>query len=278
MKLLAIIKITRPINFVITFLSVIIAAMISSSISDIGVNVLLLAFSLGFTLIAGNVINDIIDFEIDKVNRPERALPKELLSIDFAKGIYVFSISTALLTALLISIYFFFIIAALNILIVFYSTHLKTIILISNLTVAIATATPFIFGGLVVNNVEGGIIPAVFAFFTNFIREIIKDMEDIKGDSSKGVITFPQKVGINKAVYFTSILIILLILLTSFPFVFGIYNAEYFVIIMVFVNPVFVYTLKLLYTNRDLSTFKKVSSLIKLNMILGLIAILIGAQ
>lgn len=278
MKLLAIIKITRPINFVITFLSVIIAAMISSSISDIGVNVLLLAFSLGFTLIAGNVINDIIDFEIDKVNRPERALPKELLSIDFAKGIYVFSIITALLTALLISIYFFFIIAALNILIVFYSTHLKTIILISNLTVAIATATPFIFGGLVVNNVEGGIIPAVFAFFTNFIREIIKDMEDIKGDSSKGVITFPQKVGINKAVYFTSILIILLILLTSFPFVFGIYNAEYFVIIMVFVNPVFVYTLKLLYTNRDLSTFKKVSSLIKLNMILGLIAILIGAQ
>lgn len=278
MKLLAIINITRPINFVITFLSVIIAAMISSSISDIGVNVLLLAFSLGFTLIAGNVINDIIDFEIDKVNRPERALPKELLSIDFAKGIYVFSIITALLTALLISIYFFFIITAFNILIGFYSTHLKKTILISNLTVAIATATPFILGGLVVNNVEGGIIPAGFAFFTNFIREIIKDIEDIKGDSSEGVRTFPQKVGINKAVYFSSILIILLILLTSFPFVLGIYNAEYFVIIMVFVNPVFIFTLKLLYTNRDLPTFKKVSSLIKLNMILGLIAILIGAQ
>ncbi|HET55647.1 MAG TPA: hypothetical protein ENN33_10585 [Ignavibacteria bacterium] len=278
MKLLAIIKITRPINFVITFLSVIIAAMISSSIFDIGVNVLLLAFSLGFTLIAGNVINDIIDFEIDKVNRPERALPKELLSIDFAKGIYVFSIITALLTALLISIYFFFIIAAFNILIGFYSTHLKAIILISNLTVAIATATPFILGGLVVNNVEGGIIPAGFAFFTNFIREIIKDIEDIKGDSSKGVITFPQKAGVNKAVYFAFFLILLLMLLATFPFVFGIYNAEYFVIIMVFVNPVFAYTLKLLYTNRALPTLKKVSSLIKLNMILGLIAILIGAQ
>lgn len=278
MKLLAIIKITRPINFAITFLSVIIAAMISSSFSDIGVNVLLLAFSLGFTLIAGNVINDIIDFEIDKVNRPERALPKELLSIDFAKGIYFFSISTALLTALLISIYFFFIIIALNILIVFYSTHLKTIILISNLTVAIATATPFILGGLVVNNIGGGIIPAVFAFFTNFIREIIKDIEDIKGDSSKGVVTFPQKAGIDKAAYFSFALIILVMLLATFPFLFGIYNAEYFVIIMVFVNPVFVYTLKLLYTNRNLFTFKKVSGLIKLNMILGLIAILIGAQ
>ena len=48
---------------------------------------------------------------------------------------------------------------------------------------------------MVVENVNGALIPAVFAFLINLIREMIKDMEDIKGDKLAGVNTFPIKYG-----------------------------------------------------------------------------------
>jgi hypothetical protein len=47
---------------------------------------------------------------------------------------------------------------------------------------------------------------------------------------------------------------------------------------MVVVNPIFVYIIKLLNRGKDLQTLRKSSGLIKLSMIIGLVAILIGAQ
>jgi hypothetical protein len=47
---------------------------------------------------------------------------------------------------------------------------------------------------------------------------------------------------------------------------------------MVVVNPIFVYIIKSLNAGKDLQTLRKSSSLIKLSMVIGLIAILIGAQ
>lgn len=277
MKLTAIIKILRPINLIITFISVIISAIISSSFSQITFEVFLMALSVTFSFAAGNVINDVIDFEIDKINRPERVLPQGLLTILSAKILYISSILLSLILAAIISLEILIIMIGLNLLLLLYSTHLKKVILLSNFIVAFATAVPLVLGGIVVGNFEGGLIPAGFAFFTNFIREIIKDIEDIKGDSSKGVATFPQNVGINRSIYVVILLVITLIVLDTFPFVFSIYNVEYFVIIMTFVNPLLVYIIKLLYTNRELSNLRKTSNLLKLTMILGLIAILVGA-
>ena len=274
----AIFKIIRPINLAITFFSVIIAAVISASISQLNFDVFLISLSVTISFAAGNIINDIIDFEIDKINRPERILPRGLLSISFVKSFYIVLVLISLFLAAVISVQFLVILISLNLLLLLYSTHLKSVILLSNFIVAFATAFPLVLGGLVVNNIEGGLIPAGFAFMTNFIREIIKDVEDIKGDSSEGVKTFPQFVGIKKAITFTISLIILLMILDTLPFLLSIYNVEYFVLIMIFVNPVFVYIIKLLFGNNDLVTINKVSSLLKLNMIIGLIAILIGAQ
>lgn len=274
----AVIKILRPINLAITFFSVVIAAVISSSFANLDVYVYIMALLVTFSFAAGNVINDVIDFEIDKINRPERVLPQGLISISFAKGMYVFFVLCSLILAVIISVEVLAILIGLNLLLLLYSTNFKKVILLSNFVVAFATAFPLVLGGIVVDNFMGGLIPAGFAFFTNFIREIIKDIEDIKGDSSEGVQTFPQKVGIDKSIYFVFVLLVLLIILDTFPFLFDIYNAEYFVIIMVVVNPIFVYIIKLLNSQKDLQALRKSSSLIKLSMIIGLVAILIGAQ
>jgi geranylgeranylglycerol-phosphate geranylgeranyltransferase len=102
-------------------------------------------------------------------------------------------------------------------------------------------------------------------------------MEDVKGDKLKGIKTFPQIAGLKKATDFNIILLISLIFLDMLPFIFDIYGIEYFVIIMVFVNPIFFYTMFIIYKSNELSTLRKASNLIKLNMLIGLVAILIGA-
>ncbi|RJP61999.1 MAG: hypothetical protein C4543_02660 [Ignavibacteriales bacterium] len=277
MKLIAIIKIIRPINLIITFLSVIISAVISASFDSLSLIVILTALSVTFSFAAGNVINDVIDFEIDKINRPERVLPLGLMSLKSAKGLYFITVGISLLLSALVAVEILVIMIFLNLLLLLYSTNLKRIILLSNFVVAFATAFPLVLGGIVVENFFGGLIPAGFAFFTNFIREIIKDSEDIKGDSIIGVKTFPQKFGLDFSVALIISLIILLIVIDMLPFFYRIYSAEYFVLITILVNPLFVYVIKLLYNNKELATLRRASNLIKINMMLGLLAILIGA-
>ena len=67
------------------------------------------------------------------------------------------------------------------------------------MTVAFLTGLVFIFGGVVVENPTAAIVPAIFAFLINLIREIVKDMEDVEGDNKAGVITFPIKFGFQKS-------------------------------------------------------------------------------
>ena len=89
-KIKAIIFISRPINLIITFLSVIVAAILcieSQTYSEF--KIILAAISAAFVGAAGNVYNDIRDIEIDKVNRPNRVLPKGLISVNNAQNIYL---------------------------------------------------------------------------------------------------------------------------------------------------------------------------------------------
>ena len=72
------------------------------------------------------------------------------------------------------------------------------------LIIALLTGLAFIYGGFAVGNPVAAIVPAVFAFLINLIREIVKDIQDIEGDTKAGVITFPIKFGFKKSKIFNS--------------------------------------------------------------------------
>ncbi|HKI78216.1 MAG TPA: UbiA family prenyltransferase [Ignavibacteriaceae bacterium] len=275
-KIKTIIKISRPVNFLIAFFAVTISYFISSSKPVHLIELILAALAMSFSFAAGNVINDIIDLEIDKINKPGRVLPKGDLTLNFAKILYIIFIVLSLVFSASFGIFSILFLASVNVILFFYSVYLKKIILVGNFVVALITASALIYGAFVSGNIAGGVIPAVFAFLINFIREIIKDMEDIKGDISKNVITFPSKFGIKHSLALILFLTVSTIILTIIPFVFKIYKIEFFIIVMCSVNVLFIYMLKLLYQSQALQTLKKVSSLVKLNMMIGLIAILLG--
>jgi len=145
-----------------------------------------------------------------------------------------------------------------------------------NIIVAFLTGLVFIFGGVIVENSSAAIIPALFAFLINLIRELVKDMQDVEGDKGAGIITFPIKFGFLRTKYLMIILSAILIIMTTIPFIYEIYKIEYFVVVMVIVNPLLIFTIKKLFDDDSLKNLIKISNLLKLNMVFGLIAIYLG--
>lgn len=274
-KFSAYIKITRPLNTAITFCVVVVAILISQKYPTKISLILLASLTAALTAAAGNVINDLFDIETDKTAHPDRVLTKGTLTKTEAKSEYFLLNSIAAIIAVSLSTTPFVIVLLSISLLYIYSAYLKRIILVGNITVAALAGLAFIYGGVVANNPKAAVIPAFFAFFINLIREIVKDIQDIDGDKKQKIITFPVRYGIQPAKKSAAILIIILMAFTFYPFIFQVYKIEFFVIVMIFVNPVFIICVKNL-LQKKAADIALTSNLLKLNMIIGLIAIYLG--
>lgn len=267
---------TRPVNLIITFLVVCVGAAISKDTNYELSKVFLAAISAAFTAAAGNIINDILDKEGDKVNHPERAIPSGRVSVKLAGIEYFFFLIASCVIASFINQLAFIIVFLTNVLLFIYSNRLKKIPLLGNITVAYLTGMAFIYGGVSVGHPRAALIPAVFAFLINLIRELVKDVQDIEGDKKIDRKTFPIRFGIDFTRHLVTSLVVILILSTIIPFVLNLYKIEYFVTVMIIVNPLLIYFLKLLYKNDWMQNLNKLSNMLKLDMVFGLLAIFLG--
>jgi geranylgeranylglycerol-phosphate geranylgeranyltransferase len=275
-KISAYIKIVRPYNFLITFLTVIIAALVSYQGEFSSAKIFLAAITASLTMSAGNIINDIYDLNGDKINHPGRPLPSGIISLQSAYIYYFILLAVSLFLSSYISNLNF----AVNLLAIFllylYSYKLKRIALTGNLVVSLLTGLAFIYGGIAVNNIYHSIIPALFAFLINLIREIVKDMEDAEGDMREGIISFPSKYGVRTAKNTIIALSVLLILFTFFPYINGNYGRYYIAVILILVIPVLIYFLISLLKDDSRKNLNKLSFILKLDMVFGLIAVYVG--
>ena len=186
---------------------------------------LLLVLSLVFIVAGGYVINDIFDVDIDKINKPERQLVTTVFSEKEARIFYnvltLIGLLAALASSIIIAKTKFFTLFAILLLLVgvlysYSSTYKKKLVvgnLIVSLLVAFSVFLPWLFEMIYLSNnvlvlslsknIMMEILPYVmiytaFAFLTNFIREILKDAEDLKGDSVTHCRTIPIVYGIKK--------------------------------------------------------------------------------
>ncbi len=275
-KILQFIKISRPLNITIIFFTVLVAGFLCSENNTITFSTFLAGISASLIAVAGYVINDYFDIKIDKINRPERPLASGEISVKSAIIYYSITSIIGLSLSILINYTAFFIALLTAILLFIYSLKIKTIPLFGNLSVAALTGLTFIYGGISVNNISASLIPAVFALLINFVREIVKDMEDVNGDIQNGIETFPYKFGFSIAKNFIVFITIILILFTCFPYIFKLYKIEYFIIVMSIVNPALVYVLVSIFKNDSSGNLNKLSFILKLDMIFGLSAIYLG--
>ncbi len=144
----------------------------------------------------GYVVNDYFDLPIDRVNRPDRMLPSGRITPKaayvFAIVLFVLGLQSSFLTGSFAAVGMAFF----NLLLLFYyARQLKTTFLIGNLSVAWASASTFIYGGIVANNLPNIWLIASYAFLYTLIRELLKDLQDIEGDKVIKASTFAIKAG-----------------------------------------------------------------------------------
>ena len=160
----------------------------------------LIVIASTLTIASGYIINNFYDAKKDLINRPRKAMIDRLVSQETKLKVYfVINGLVALLmffvswrAVLFFSTYIF--------LIWFYSHKLKKMFLIRNLTASILAVLPF-FGILMYYKNFYSVIfaHAFFLFLLIFIRELIKDLENIEGDLVADYKTIPVVFGDNKA-------------------------------------------------------------------------------
>jgi geranylgeranylglycerol-phosphate geranylgeranyltransferase len=275
-KSYALISLTRFLNVLITFCSVIVAVIICGHELIIPGKYLLAALSASLSAAAGYVINDFFDLQADLINKPERPLPSGKVSKKAAVVFYLVLLLLSMFSAYIINWIVFLIVFLTDVLLFLYSSGLKRIPLLGNLVISFLTGFVFIFGGIVAGNIYAAVIPSVFAFLLNLSREGIKTIEDIPGDKNTGIITFPQRYGVNLSKKLIAVLLIVLLLFTFVPFIRGVYGIKYLIVVMAIVNPLISYVIISLLGKEKPLKLKKLNLILKLNMIFGLAAIYLG--
>jgi 4-hydroxybenzoate polyprenyltransferase len=149
---------------------------------------------------AGYIINDYYDVKIDLINKPERVVVGRGVSRRYAILLHTALNAVGILFGLVLN----WKIAVVNFFSVFmlwlYSNMLKRLPFVGNLVVALLTGGSIAIVWLLYPfaGKTSLVIYSMFAFFMTLVREIIKDMEDLKGDNTFGCKTLPIVWGLRR--------------------------------------------------------------------------------
>ncbi len=233
----------------------------------------LISFSTLLIAAAGYIINDYFDVKIDLVNKPQRVVIGRYLKRRLAMSVHqVFNIA-GVLTGLLINRWIAVVYVISVTLLWFYSERYKRMPFLGNFIVSLLTGLSLMVISLQYpENRDLVIVYALFSFFVSMVREIIKDMEDIRGDKAHGCRTLPIVWGIRKTKTFLFItialfVIILFVLSTSISsdlHRYGLYSVIIPVLVIVW----------LLYHADTVRKFAQISTICKVTMLWGLLTML----
>ncbi|WP_455392579.1 UbiA family prenyltransferase [[Eubacterium] cellulosolvens] len=214
-----VLKLIRPINCFMGVLGVLIGAMVGVGLDAFGsehlFKVLLGCVIVYFFMVAGNMMNDYFDRDLDKINHPQRPIPAgELMAKDVISSaalIYVFLI----ILGLMVNYMMLIILIIALILMVGYEVSLKRRGFVGNISISILVGLLFMFGAAAVQRFDVVIFLSLLAFLATLTREIVKDIEDIKGDVDRE--TLPKRVGIKPAGVVAGVALVIAIILSPIP-------------------------------------------------------------
>ena len=204
--LVSLFRLTRFWNLtIIAFAQFFTAACLFQRGAGVFIDVWLFILSASTILIAaaGYIINDYYDVKIDLINKPERVVIGKSITRRYAIFFHTALSFLGVALGLLIN----WKVGAINFVCAFllwlYSNNLKRQPLIGNVVVSFLTGlSVFILVFLYEQLFPLVVAYSLFAFFMTLIREVVKDMEDVKGDNSFGCKTLPIVWGIRKTKLF----------------------------------------------------------------------------
>ncbi|MDC8002944.1 geranylgeranylglycerol-phosphate geranylgeranyltransferase [Aureisphaera galaxeae] len=163
-------------------------------------NLLMLVLASAAAIAGGYIINNFYDSEKDLINRPNKTRLDRLVSQNTKLSGYfvlnflsvIFASYVSFRAVIFFSLYIFAI--------WFYSHKLKKYLFIGNLTSAVLSVAPFFAVFIYYKNFDLVIfVHATFLFLLISMREIVKDLENLKGDLAQNYRTLPVVHGIKMA-------------------------------------------------------------------------------
>lgn len=258
---------------------------------------ILLIVATVFIAAGGYIINNIFDVETDTANKPKNVIVGQYISETKAYNLYTgFTIIGVALGFYLSNVIskpsfasLFIVIAAT---LYFYATSLKQSLLIGNLIVALLLSFSVIIIGIFdlfpLTNQENrpvlgllfGILLdyAIFAFIINFIREIVKDLQDVNGDSNQGMNTLPIVLGVIKTTKLVFVLSFIPVILTlnyiySNLFASGLLYGTLYGLVFI-LAPLLYFTIKI-WSAKTTQDFHHLSTVLKWILFFGILSIVV---
>ena len=259
---------------------------------------LLLTSSI-FIAAAGYIINDYFDINIDQINKPQKMVVEKIINRRWAILLHWLITTLGLIISLYVSFKTSYVVIIVNVfctlLLWFYSTTFKKKLLSGNIIISLLTAwtvlvlyfatnhtfsfasnlTPEIASGLK-RIFKFAVLYGGFAFIISLIREVVKDIEDIEGDAKYNCHTMPIVWGVPASKVFAGVWLVVLIsalfIIQFYVFQLGFKLTAAYGLVLVIMPLVWI--LRKLYLAQNTLQYHKVSSLIKIVMLTGIISIL----
>lgn len=248
--------------------------------------------------LGGYVINDYFDVKIDRVNKPDKVVIHHFISPRGAIKLHLLVNSIAILLGFYLSyriraISFGFIFPFIAGLLWVYSAKYKRSLIWGNLIVASLSAFVILIVWLFEFfwlRLDGSFFASVlgdirwvtrvfvgygmFAFLVSLFREVIKDMEDCRGDETQGCRTIPLVFGIKPAKGIVAVLVVFTMLLLAYAQVI-LYLMNWSMLFWYFTITVqlpSIYLLFRLFMARETADYRFLSSLCKIIMLAGILS------
>jgi len=260
-------------------------------------NFILLLVSTTLIASAGYLLNDLVDMNVDSVNKPGRNVVGKKIRVHVVQILYwVFTI-----LGVLLGVYLSYRIGKINYSLVFlfaagllwfYSERYQCQPLIGNIVIAFLSALTiaivwlFYFFSLIQNPEVFAIVQlqfsslnifilifSGFAFVASLIREVVKDIEDLKGDDRFGCRTFPVVYGIKKTRWLVMLLVLLFLGLCAWCQIYFLsigfeWLFYYFFLIDIFILIILFELIKA----KESKDYKRISGLAKVLIIVGVLS------
>ncbi|WP_114579155.1 geranylgeranylglycerol-phosphate geranylgeranyltransferase [Saliphagus sp. LR7] len=236
------VEITRPGNAIVAGILTFIGGFVvqGSDITASGISITIAVVVTILTTAGGNTVNDYFDREIDRLNNPERPIPRGAITPRTALLFGSILFATAAGLALLLPLAAILIAIVNLVALVTYTEFFKGLPGVGNALVAYLGGSTFLFGAAAVNQLSSpAIILFLLASFSTVSREIIKDVEDVDGDREEGLNTLPIAIGERPSLLLAMGILVLMVGVSPVPYLLGTFGILY----LVFVAPAVVLAL-----------------------------------
>lgn len=237
-----------------------------------------------FIAAAGYIINDYFDIKTDAINRPNKLLLEN--TIDRRKAILLHLLLTfiGILIGLIIALQHHNLLLicfqiASSLLLWFYSTRYKQSFLTGNILVAALTSICILlfywYEPILSIHINAKLVlftTALFAFTLTWMRELVKDMEDLKGDTLAGCNTMPIVIGLQKSGNIVQVIGMISVVLLALLSILLFKSAHYFFGSYLCISTCLPLLMVITQVNKDATSqhYAQLSSSLKFIMLLGI--------